>query len=50
METATFHITTLSVLIPTLIYFIMARADASLVNLCVNSVLKNKGEIGRAHV
>lgn len=32
-----------SVLIPTLIYFIIARADTSLVYLCVNSVLKNKG-------
>lgn len=43
METATFHITTLSVLIPTLIYFIIARGDTSLVYLCVNSVLTNKG-------
>lgn len=43
METATFHITTLNVLILTLIYFIIAGADTSLMYLCVNSVLENKG-------
>lgn len=32
-----------SVLLLTLIYFITARADTSLVYLCVNSVLENKG-------